>query len=52
MVQLEVYVEGSFKYPANIYLFKLNNKHASPNLGGGRGEFYRLVGFLLITQKR
>ena len=37
MVQLEVYVEGSFKYPANIYLFKLNNKHASPNLGGGGG---------------
>ena len=26
IVQLELYV-GSFKYPANIYLFELNNRH-------------------------
>ena len=30
--QLELYV-GSFKYPANIYLFKLNNRHARARCG-------------------
>ena len=32
MVQLELYV-GSFKYPANICLFKLNNRHVRTSCG-------------------
>ena len=32
IVQLELYV-GSFKYPANIYLFTLNNSHARTRCG-------------------
>ena len=32
IVLLELYV-GPFKYPANIYLFKLNNRHARPRCG-------------------
>ena len=32
IVQLELYV-GPFKYPGNIYLFKLNNQHARTSCG-------------------
>ena len=32
IVQLELYV-ASFKYPANIYLFKLNNRNARTRCG-------------------
>ena len=32
IVHLELYF-GSFKYPANIYLFKLNNRHARTRCG-------------------